>query len=58
MLNSLQRDIRELLDLVRDEATYRATKIATPSLIPGPAAEDEQHRKQARIQQLRERWDL
>lgn len=58
MLNNLQPDLCELIDLVRDEATYRATLAARPDIKPEPPAEAEHQRKILRIQQLRARWDL
>lgn len=58
MLNNLRPDMCELLDLVRDEAVYRATLAARPDIMPEPAADAEYQRKVMRIRQLRERWDL
>jgi hypothetical protein len=58
MLNNLRSELCELLDLVRDEAIYRATLAARPDIQPKAPAEIEYHRKVARIRQLRERWDL
>ena len=58
MLNNLRPDLTEVLDLVRDEATYRATLTARPDIKPEPAAEAEHQRKVLRIQQIRMRWDL
>lgn len=58
MLNSLLPDLRELLELVHDEAAYRATLNARPDIKPEPLAELEYQRKVLRIRQLRERWDL
>ena len=58
MLSNLQPDLRELLDLVRDEASYRATLAARPDIKAEPVAEAGYARKILRIRQLRERWDL
>ncbi len=41
MLSNLQSDLRELLDLVREEASYSATLAARPDIKPEPAAEAE-----------------
>ena len=57
-LSRLQAELMELLDLVRDEVTYRAALIARPDIKPGLAAEEEFDRKVQRIRELRERWDL
>ncbi|WP_426211098.1 hypothetical protein [Massilia sp. TWP1-3-3] len=58
MLNNLRPDLCELIDLVRDEAGYRATLAARPDIKPEPSADAEYERKVLRIRQLRERWDL
>jgi hypothetical protein len=58
VLNNLRPDLCELLDLVRDEATYRATLAARPDIKPEQPADVEYERKVLRIRQLRERWDL
>ena len=58
MLGNLQTDISELLDLVRDEASYCATLAARPDITAEPATEAEYARRIVSIRQLRERWDL
>lgn len=58
MLNNLRPGRCELLELVRDKATYRATLAARPDIKPEPPADTEYERKVFRIRQLRERWDL
>lgn len=45
MLRTLQPDMRELLDLVRDEASYRATLAARPDIKAEPVAEVEYARR-------------
>jgi hypothetical protein len=62
MLNNIQADLRELLELVRDVASYDATlaasQIAGNSIQPGEAAFSERARKAARIGQLKQKYDL
>ncbi|WP_298151086.1 hypothetical protein [Flavobacterium sp.] len=56
MLNSIQKDLRELLELVRDTATYDATLAASQlsgkAIEPGSIAVAERDRKGARISNL------
>lgn len=62
MLNNIQNDLRELLDLVREVAGYKATLAASHlhgnSIRPGAQAVSEQGRKVARIVQLKQKYDL
>lgn len=62
MLNSIQKDLRELIDLVRVTATYDATLMASHNagkpIEPQPQAQLEHDRQVQRIRQLREKYDL
>lgn len=62
MLNNIQKDLRELLELVRDVASYDATlsasQISGNPIQPGPEAVEERGRKAARIVQLKQTYDL
>lgn len=62
MLNSIQNDLRELLELVCDTATYDATLAASQlsgkAIEPASMAIAERDRKGARIVQLKQKYDL
>jgi hypothetical protein len=62
MLNELQPDLRELLNLVREveryDATLTASRMYGNPIEVGPGADEERHRKENRIQEIRAKWNL
>jgi hypothetical protein len=62
MLNELQPNLRELIDLVRQaenyDATMTAAALAGNPIVAGAEAMAERKRKDQRIAQLRQKWDI
>ncbi|HEX7649186.1 MAG TPA: hypothetical protein VF450_17445 [Noviherbaspirillum sp.] len=58
MFNHVQKDLRELIDLVRQTATWDATLAAKPDIEPSEAAFDERRRQELRIAAIKQQYDL
>lgn len=58
MFNYVQKDLQELIELVRQTATWDATLAAKPEIQPSEAAYDERRRQELRIAAIKKQYDL
>jgi hypothetical protein len=62
MLNSIQADIREMLDLAKRienfDATLAAANAAGQPIEPTPDAYDTRKHRERRLLELRSKWDV
>lgn len=58
MFNHVQKDLQELIELVRQTATWDATMAAKPEIQPSEAAYEERRRQELRIAAIKLAYDL